>query len=149
MVWRPWAQYPLNFSHPIALWLEPFARTLDCGSPHLTLRIVAGCPYLLWTMVLPVPSSSLLCTDTSVLTEWINISKERWSYIHIDRVVIIFKWLANFKSYISLEKEMATHSSVLAWRIPWTEETGGLQSTGSQRVGHDWATSLPFPFSLH
>ena len=36
-----------------------------------------------------------------------------------------------------LEKEMATHSSILAWRIPWTEETGGLQSTGSQRVGHD------------
>ena len=36
-----------------------------------------------------------------------------------------------------LEKEMATHSSVLAWRIPWMEEPGGLQSTGSQRVGHD------------
>ena len=36
-----------------------------------------------------------------------------------------------------LEKEMATHSSILAWRIPWMEETGGLQSTGSQRVGHN------------
>ena len=34
-------------------------------------------------------------------------------------------------------KEMATHSSILAWRIPWTEEPGGLQSTGSQRVGHN------------
>ena len=43
-----------------------------------------------------------------------------------------------------LEKEMATHSSILAWRIPWMEELGGLQSTGSQRVGHDWATSLHF-----
>ena len=43
-----------------------------------------------------------------------------------------------------LEKEMVTHSSILAWRIPWTEEPGGLQSTGSQRVGHDWATSLHF-----
>ena len=42
----------------------------------------------------------------------------------------------------SLEKEMATHSSILAWRIPWTEEPGGLQSTRSQRVRHDWATSL-------
>ena len=39
-----------------------------------------------------------------------------------------------------LEKEMATHYKILAWRIPWTEESGGLQSTGSQRVGHDWAT---------
>ena len=36
-----------------------------------------------------------------------------------------------------LEKEMATHSSILAWRIPWIEEPGGLQSMGSQRVGHD------------
>jgi len=37
----------------------------------------------------------------------------------------------------TLEEEMATHSSILAWRIPWTEELGGLQSTGSQRVRHD------------
>ena len=36
-----------------------------------------------------------------------------------------------------LEKEVATHSNILAWRIPWTEEPGGLQSTESQRVGHD------------
>ena len=36
-----------------------------------------------------------------------------------------------------LEKDMATHFSILAWRIPWTEEPGGLQSMGSQRVGHD------------
>ena len=38
-----------------------------------------------------------------------------------------------------LEKEMATHSSVLAWRIPGTEEPGGLPSMGSHRVGHDWS----------
>ena len=38
-----------------------------------------------------------------------------------------------------LEKGMATHSSTLAWEIPWTEEPGGLQPVESQRVGHDWA----------
>ena len=43
-----------------------------------------------------------------------------------------------------LQKEMATHSSIHAWKIPWTEEPGGLQSMGSQRVGHNWATSLSF-----
>ena len=51
---------------------------------------------------------------------------------------------------------MAPHSSTLAWKIPWTEEPGRLQSTGSQRVWHDWATSLslhseaslPFPIQL-
>ena len=41
-----------------------------------------------------------------------------------------------------LEKEMTTHSSTLAWKIPWTDEHGRLQSMGSQRVGHDWATSF-------
>ena len=47
-----------------------------------------------------------------------------------------------------LEKEMATHSSTLAWRIPWREEPGRLQSTGSQRVGQDWATSLSLSFKV-
>ena len=41
-----------------------------------------------------------------------------------------------------LEKAMAPHSSTLAWKIPWMEEPGGLQSMGSRRVRHDWATSL-------
>ena len=41
----------------------------------------------------------------------------------------------------SLEEETATHSSTLAWKIPWTEEPDRLQSMGSQRVGHDWATN--------
>ena len=40
-----------------------------------------------------------------------------------------------------LEKEMATHSSILAWKISWTEEPGGLQSMGSQKVEHDWVTN--------
>ena len=42
-----------------------------------------------------------------------------------------------------LEEEMATHSGILAWGIPWTEEPCGLQSMGSQRVGHDWAHEPP------
>ena len=50
----------------------------------------------------------------------------------------------------TLEKEMATHASVLAWKIPWVEEPGRLQSMGSRRVGHDWATSLSlFTFHFH
>ena len=45
-----------------------------------------------------------------------------------------------------LEEEMATHSSILAWKIPWTEEPGRLQSMGSQRVGHD--ERLHFHFTV-
>ena len=44
---------------------------------------------------------------------------------------------------------MALHSSTLAWRIPWTEEPGRLQSMGSQRVGHDWVTSLSLFTCMH
>ena len=47
-----------------------------------------------------------------------------------------------------LEKEVATHSRILAWRIPWSEEPGRLQSTGLQRVGHDWATSLSLSIDI-
>ena len=46
-------------------------------------------------------------------------------------------WVQSLGQEDPLEKEMATHSSFLAWRIPWTEEPGGLQSTGSQRVKQD------------
>ena len=49
-------------------------------------------------------------------------------------------WVRSLGREDPLEKEMATHSSILAWGIPWMENSGGLQSTGSQRVGHDWAT---------
>ena len=47
------------------------------------------------------------------------------------------------------EKAMATHSSTLAWKIPWTEEPGGLQSMGLLGVGHDWVTSLPLFTFMH
>ena len=47
----------------------------------------------------------------------------------------------------SLEKELAIHPSTLAWKIPWTEEPDRLHSMGSQRVGHDWATSLSLSLS--
>ena len=46
-------------------------------------------------------------------------------------------WVRSLGREDPLEKEMATHSSVLAWKIPWTENPGRLQSIGSQRVGHD------------
>ena len=50
-------------------------------------------------------------------------------------------WVQSLGSEDPLEKGMATHSSILAWRIPWTEEPGGLQSMGSQRVRHDLGLS--------
>ena len=46
-------------------------------------------------------------------------------------------WVQSLDQEDPLEKEMATHSSILAWEIPWTEEPDGPQSMGSQRIGHD------------
>ena len=51
-------------------------------------------------------------------------------------------WVQSLGQEDPLEKEMATHSRTLAWKIPWMEEPGGLQSMGSQRVGHDWASNF-------
>ena len=63
-----------------------------------------------------------------------------WAAVH--GVAKIQTWLRDFTLTFhcpALEKEMATRSSVLAWRIPWTEEPGGLLSMGLHRVGHDWS----------
>ena len=61
-------------------------------------------------------------------------------------LIIFFLVFDDIKFYHTytpvLEKALATHSSSLAWKIPWTEDSGRLQSMGSLRVGHDWATSL-------
>ena len=61
-----------------------------------------------------------------------------WAAVH--RVTQSRTQLSDFTftfHFHAWEKDMATHASVLAWRIPWTEEPGGLQSRGSHRVGHD------------
>ena len=60
----------------------------------------------------------------------------------------IFSFLRNLHSVFP-EKAMAPHSSTLAWEIPWTEEPGRLQSMRSQRVGHEWATSLSLSTFMH
>ena len=88
-------------------------------------------------------SSSNCCFLT-----WIYISQEA------SEVVWYSHLLKNFSQFVVIhtvkaEKAMAPHSSTLAWKIPWTEEPGRLQSMGSLRVGHDWATSLSLFTFMH
>ena len=54
-------------------------------------------------------------------------------------------WVQSLGQEDPLEEEMATHSRIRAWKIPWTEEPGGLQSMGSQRVGHDFTFTFYIP----
>ena len=70
-----------------------------------------------------------------------------WHFTHKMNIVLYCTFGYIYIYVCILEKAMAPHSSTLAWKIPWTEEPGRLQTMGSQRVGHDWATSLSlFPF---
>ena len=74
----------------------------------------------------------------------------RWTLILFYSIFSSFNgdWFFNH-SESGPEKAMAPHSSILAWKIPWTEEPGRLQSLGSIRVGHDWATSLSLFTFMH
>ena len=99
--------------------------------------------------------------------KWLSSSKALWlSFLLVTFYMIMYTLLISGASLVAqmvkhvptilgtrvrslgrevpLEKEMAIHSSFLAWKIPWTEEPDRLQSMGSQRVRHDWATSLHF-----
>jgi len=69
----------------------------------------------------------------NLLFYWASLVAQRLKRLPVMRET----WLQSLGQEDPLEKEMATHSSIPAWRIPWTEEPGGLQSTGSQTVGHD------------
>ena len=85
------------------------------------------------------PGASVQCSWPSKLHQ----SNRSLSYFYI-----IF--LSDCSCFLSsaLEKEMAIYSSTIAWKIPWTEKPGRLQPMGSQRVRHDWATSLSFHFTF-
>ena len=67
---------------------------------------------------------------------WASLVAQRLKHLPAMRE----SWVRSLGQEDPLEKEMATHSSILAWRSPWTEDPGGLQSTGSQKVRHDWAS---------
>ena len=97
-----------------------------------------------WTWISCIAGGfSTLCATAEAHLLWINVNFCTAEFPHfysfcaysIWRIQALWRWLLEN----TLEKRMATHFSVLAWRIPWTEEPGGLQSVGLQRAGHDWA----------
>ena len=88
-------------------------------------------PHMSTTPVLTISCIRWIYIDTSLS---LKVHSLHWIKSHF--------WCTLYR--FSLEKEMATHSSILAWEIPWTEVPGRLQSMGSKRVRHDWATSLHF-----
>ena len=108
------------------------------------------------SLCLPRSSSRSTCSHILSMTSSNNGVKKSWIYSGIQNHLFQRwrgEWPLHWTELIcitlqkDLEKAMAPHSSTLIWKIPWTEEPGGLQSMRSLRVGHDWATSLSlFPF---
>ena len=84
-----------------------------------------------------------LCFSTNFISSWVALVAQKVKHLP----AVQETWVRSLGQRDPLEKEMATHSSTLVWKIPWTEEPGRLQFMGSQRVSHDWATSLPFHLS--
>ena len=101
-----------------------------------------------WYLAESLGVASSVFQPASILIGYIISSQ--WSKHHSDWLLcslwLVAAWPVLLVKCIWLlclmEKAMASHSSTLAWRIPWTEEPGRLQSMGSLGVGHDWATSL-------
>ena len=86
-------------------------------------------------------------TKSQDMTEWLSTTKSEHLGFRIDCSHEIKRHLLLEREVMTnldniLEKAMATHSSTLSWQIPWTEGHGRLQSMGSRRLRHDWATSL-------
>ena len=132
--------------------LQSCCDPMDCNPPGSSVYGILQARILEW-----VAMSS--CRGSSWPRDQISISYQKppyththtHTYVHIythraSQVALVVKnptvihetWVRSLGGEDPLEKEMVTHSSILAWRIPWTEEPGGLQSIGSQRVGHDW-----------
>ena len=101
--------------------------------------------------LLPAPPQSFQFPNKA--GHWYIFKWRLWWWLINLGTALVFQWLRihlpvngtwdqSLVQEDPLEKWMATHSSILAWRTPWTKEPGMLQSMRSQRVGHDWATEL-------
>ena len=150
---------------------EPF---LGIGDQFSSPAFHVPCRFYFWSLALRMswiegeetdnkvisPSSSITLqrvwmSEENWVSSWNNLGD--WLRVHftylvaqtVKRLPAMQETQLRFLGWEDpLEKEMAPYSSTLAWKIPWTEEPDRLQSMGSQRVGHNWATSLFFHFMV-
>ena len=151
---------------------SPPLRACPGFSLVLTNNCFKSVVFFFTCIFLYVPSFFLRCTHFFKILLFNSTNPCMWyqvicQLVYMEKVSLIAQtvkrlptvWETRVRSLHQedpLEKEMATHSSMLAWKILWTEEPGRLQSVGSQRVEHDWATWLDFiwksnifPFLTH
>ena len=168
-----WFENHLSFTNS---WSSLKLTSIESVMP--SSHLILCCPLLLLPQSLSAsgsfPMSQLLAwggqsTAVSALASFLPKNTQDWSLEWTGWISLQSKGLSTVFSNITVQKhqffgaqlssqsnshihtwllEMVTHSSILAWRIPWTEKPGRLQSTGPQRVRHDWTTSLSFPFTF-
>ena len=118
---------------------EPVCQCRRFGFDPRVRRYTGGgngnpCQYSCWKILWTEDSGGLLYMGSQRVRHAKELSTHTWSFLALA---------------LPLEKALATHSSALAWTNPWTEEPGRLQSMGSLRVGHDWATWLSLFTVMH
>ena len=117
-------------------WLDGIMDSMDVSLKELRVWWWSGRPGMLRFM-----GSQRVGHDWATELNWTDTFL--WAFLVAQTVknlpAVKEIWVQSLAGKDSLEKEMATHSSILAWRTPWTEEPAQLQSMGSQRVGHDRA----------
>ena len=89
-----------------------------------------------------------ICFKCCITIEWLRLSSSAISHVVLRGSASVILSIDRCQLPM-VEKAMASHSSTLAWKIPWTEEPGRLQSMGLRRVGYNWATSLSLFTFMH
>ena len=116
-------------------------NSMDCSLPGSSVHGILQARTLEWVAIsfsrghsLPRNRIQISCIVGRFFTVWVTRSRKILIYtLEMAALSFIFNGLS--------KQEMAIHASILAWRIPWTEEPGSLQSMELQRVGHEWATN--------
>ena len=132
-------------SAPIQLFLEnpPSSK----GTAHCLTMSSCSWPFspclFLWVSMRNVKGNlNIRCSMSQLkVPSFLNLTASLVTQVVKNLPAMQETWVRSLGWEDPLEKEMTTHSSILAWRIPWTEEPGGLQSMGSQRVRYNWATN--------
>ena len=127
----PWTvtyQAPLSFTISRSL-----LKFMSIESVILSNYLILCCPLFLFPWIFP--SIRVFSNESALHIRWANLCTS-------SLILFTILWSHFHYPYFTKETDMATHSSILALKIPWKKRVAGLQSMGSRRVGHDWATSL-------
>ena len=135
-----------------------FCDPMDCSLPGSSVHGIFQARVLEWVAISfsrgsswPRDRTLVSCIACRCFTVWATREAQIQKITYL---LFTYKyWKLHIKIYVLFifirEKAMAPDSSILAWKIPWTEEPGGLQSMGSLRVDHDWVTSLSLFTFMH